>query len=585
MKKRRKNPDLRHTRFNSGKNQTTPINQVSSILTLFASLSNALGIECDPNQVTPSSVISGIFPRDADNVLEFRDRYLLSEVLSKYPFSIPGILRDEVAIEKFRASETQCSLTNQTVGVATVEPVSGINWLAVIETARRKVAHLLDPPGESFSWDLVEDHCGVGPGATTSLLRSKSDAFYKFGNKPDVTEDCSLLAWCTVYRQPCWFETLAGFRPSGSWVSDFWRSRPEEIFNLVPGNKVTTVPKNAKTDRVIAIEPDLNMYLQKGLGGLIRRRLRSVGIDLNDQSVNQRLAKRGSTDDTLATVDFSSASDTISIGIVEALLPPDWVVALKQTRSPVGVFPDGTIVQYEKFSSMGNGFTFELESLIFWALAQSVCDLLGVKDIVSIYGDDLIVSNSPEVERVLTWAFSRAGFTPNDKKSHWRGPFRESCGKHYFRGDDVTPFYIRRPVRGSWDVYTLANNIRRWARMGYGLDNRVRSIYDTVVDVLPQSYRYFIPDGYGDVGLIADWDEARPWFDRAKCHMRCRAFRPMSRNTTVTGSPLLTKWFHMSGKTATDEKVRVEQIPRAVDSYGIEFPLLVYQWPSYGPWI
>jgi hypothetical protein len=526
-----------------------------------------------------------ISPGDYQSASSFRDAYLIAELLSKYPFKVKGVDRKAEALRKFQSAEAQCSLTNATVEVDTVDHVSGIHWHAVIETARLKISHLLNPGGQEFSWDRVEVHCGVGPGATTSLPRLRSDAFYKFGNKPDVTEDCSLLGWLAVYRQPVWFETLAGFRPTGDWAVDYLAAPPEVLFRLVPGNQVTTVPKNAKTDRVIAIEPDLNMYLQKGLGGLIRRRLRSVGIDLNDQSINQRLARKGSLDDSLATVDFSSASDTISIGIVEALLPRDWCCALKQVRSPVGTLPDGSIIQYEKFSSMGNGYTFELESLIFWALARSVCDLLGVKDIVAVYGDDLIVSNSPQVEHALKWAFSRAGFTLNEKKSHWRGAFRESCGKHYFHGDDVTPFYIRKVLRTIWDVYSLANNIRRWARLGYGLDSRVRPVHDLIVDVIPRSYRYLIPDGMGDVGLIADWDEARPWFDRASFNMRCKAFRPVSRNRSVTGSPLLTKWFHMAEKGNTDVEVRVEELPRVVFTDGVEFPLLVSQWPTFGPWL
>lgn len=579
MKKKRKHPLLRHPIFGKG-------TQTHVLVQLLHSLNLALDSPFPNESLAPERLMNpGISPGDYQSAAGFRDAYFLSEFLSKYPFRVPGVDRSAEALRKYQLAEAQCSLTNSTVGVDTVDHVSGIHWHAVIETARQKISHLLSPGGQSFSWDRVEAHCGVGPGATTSLPRLRSDAFYKFGYKPDVTQDCSLLGWLAVYRQPVWFETLAGFRPTGDWLSDYSRARPEEIFRLVPGNKVTTVPKNAKTDRVIAIEPDLNMYLQKGLGGLIRRRLRSAGIDLNDQSFNQRLALKGSLDDDLATVDFSSASDTISIGIVEALLPPDWVCALKQVRSPCGVLPDGSITQYEKFSSMGNGYTFELESLIFWALARSMCDLLGVKGVVSIYGDDLIVSNSPEVERALTWAFSRAGFTLNEKKSHWRGPFRESCGKHYFRGVDVTPFYVRKVLTTLWDVYSLANNLRRWARLSYGLDSRVREIHSSLVDIIPRSYRYLVPDGLGDVGFIADWDEARPIFDRHLFQMRCRALRPVSKTRTVTGSPLLTKWFHMSERSSADKNVRVEEIPRVIFTDGIEFSLLVSQWPSYGPWL
>jgi hypothetical protein len=86
---------------------------------------------------------------------------------------------------------------------------------------------------------------------------------------------------------------------------------------MVSGNNVDWVPKNYKTDRTIAIEPDWNMFLQKGLGGLLRRRLRRVGQDLNDQSTNRFCAAVGSIDGSLATLDMSMASDTVAYRLVE----------------------------------------------------------------------------------------------------------------------------------------------------------------------------------------------------------------------------------------------------------------------------
>lgn len=513
----------------------------------------------------------------------FADDYMLSEVLSKYPFKIPGVDREAVALAKFKDSEQQCSLANETVGVNTWlssyhDSGRSVSWHAVIETARLKVLHLLG----SFSWNQVEVHCNFGPGASTSLLRNRSDAFYKFGSKPDVTEDCMLLGWAAVYRQPAWFESLTGSRPQGHWVDDFARFPPEQIFNLVPGSRITTVPKNAKTNRVIAIEPDLNMYLQKGIGAAIRRRLRRAGIDLNDQTHNQRLAREGSLTGELATIDFSSASDTICKELVELLIPPDWLVALKQVRSPVGDLPDGSRVAFSKFSSMGNGFTFELESMIFYAIASAVLDLCGVKGVVSVYGDDLIAPSSQESERALKWAFGRAGFTINDRKSHFHGPFRESCGKHYFRGDDVTPFYIRHEINNVWDVYAVANKMRRWARMSWGLDPRIKRAYESIVDAIPSDLRYRIPEGYGDVGLVVDFDEALPSFDRHLQQLRVKALRPLVRYELVQGLSLISKYFHQC--SSTDREGDLEALPRTVVDYGVEWRPLVRQWPSFGPW-
>lgn len=549
-----------------------------ALVQLFSLLKERLGL---------SEVFQGSNPRELvfnpemdytpTDSLRFADKYLVQEFLSKFPFEVEGVDRKAVALSAFEEAEGQCSLTNSTVRVNTCEPLTGITWHAVVETARLKVLHLLGP----FSWDRVEVHCSHGPGATTSKTRSRADAFYKFGDKPDVTPDCALLAWIAVYRQPAWFESLTNSRPTGVWLEDYWRFPPESIFNLVPGSKVTSVPKNAKTERIIAIEPDLNMYLQKGIGCVIRSCLRKVGINLNDQTQNQRLAKLGSLNGDLATVDFKAASDTISREIVELLLPSDWLVALKQTRSPTGILPSGRIIQFEKFSSMGNGYTFELESLIFWALARSVCDLQREFGVVSVYGDDLIVPG--RTESSMRWAFSRAGFTLNEKKSFFAGPFRESCGKHYFRGDDVSPFYVKRPLRTVWDLYTLANNIRRWSRCSWGLDPRLQDIYDVVVEAIPPYLRVRIPDGIGDVGLIGDFDEAVPRFNRDCQSYSVRVFLPSTDHKAVNGLPLMSKWFHLRGKEPVE--TRVGEIPIVDPSYGQWRIILVKQWPNFGPWL
>ena len=198
------------------------------------------------------------------------------------------------------------------------------------------------------------------------------------------------------------------------------------------------------------------MYMQKAAGNFIRRRLRKrVGIDLNDQRVNQELARvawgRG-----LATIDLSSASDSISTQLVVRLLPVEWYAWLDGLRCK-RILIDDHWHEVEMFSSMGNGFTFELESLLFYALSvASVEAKRGIRcklshqrpterdgwRTVSVYGDDIIVHRS--MYPVLRTVLSYVGFIVNAKKSHTSGPIRESCGKHFYRGLDVTPFYVRR---------------------------------------------------------------------------------------------------------------------------------------------
>jgi hypothetical protein len=258
----------------------------------------------------------------------------------------------------------------------------------------------------------------------------------------------------------------------------------------IPGiGKLSFVPKNAKTDRVIVIEPVINTFLQKGVGKAIRNRLLRAGCNLNSQTTNQKLALLGSRDGSLATIDLSSASDTISTELVRELLPHDWYSLLDSLRTPVVKTPAG-IINQQKFSSMGNGFTFELESLIFFALCKSICDQ---DDLVSVYGDDIIVPVSHFDE--VSWALSEFGFTLNKSKSFSSGFFRESCGKDFFGGIDVRPVYVKERLSCK-ELFRLHNFFVR---------NHYYDLASLVLQHIPRHIRIFGPDGYGDGHLLGKW--------------------------------------------------------------------------------
>jgi hypothetical protein len=272
---------------------------------------------------------------------------------------------------------------------------------------------------------------------------------------------------------------------------------------------MVTVPKDAFVDRVICIEPTGNIYCQKGLGQVLRRRLKRSGVDLNDQTINQELARKGSIDGSLATLDLSSASDSLCYELVKAVMPPRWFNALNDCRSTATLLPDGTWRHNEKFSSMGNGYTFELESLIFYALLRAVCDK---SDVVSVYGDDLIVPNH-QAQRCIE-ALDSIGFKTNESKSFSTGPFRESCGKHYFRGTDVTPVYQKESLleRESnarlCQLYRAYNRLYRWqyrVYQGTADSGNSFSVVGAALQLIRRQdvFRHPIPDGFGDGGFLS----------------------------------------------------------------------------------
>lgn len=433
----------------------------------------------------------------------FRRDYQLAMMLSKYDDEKSSEEKKRTAFGKFRLSEEQCLSTNQRFGFFVGGALqNGVTVEACLYTAQRKIQRLLGP----LDLDEVASGFGFGPGASTRLGRVQSDTWYKFQGKPETTPNNTVFSHAVFLHSPLWKQSVLTEEES--------LSTP---FKVVRANRVITVPKSAKTDRIIAIEPDLNLFVQKGFGATIRRRLKKVGVNLNDQTQNQYLAKVGSIDGSLATLDLSMASDTVSRAVVEHLLPPDWLEALEQCRSPEGRLPSGEIIRYQKFSSMGNGFTFELESLIFWALISSVADLTGETDRrISVYGDDLIVPTGI-VEPVIGLLLL-CGFKTNSRKSFWTGPFRESCGKHYFRGHDVTPFFLRSQPKRLSDVFLLHNNIVRWSTSygSYsvrwaGIDSGLFDLCQTLRASVPSNWRKpRIPDGVGDGAFIGSFDEVCP---------------------------------------------------------------------------
>jgi hypothetical protein len=277
----------------------------------------------------------------------------------------------------------------------------------------------------------------------------------------------------------------------GGFYADEWVSVPVDV---TPA-RLNFVPKNAKTCRSVCVEAGLNVMFQLGLGKIMAKRLAAFGVDIRDQSLNQRRALEGSLTGALATLDLSSASDTISREIVYELLPLEWACLLNYGRSSTVELPSGELLTQEKFSSMGNGYTFPLETLIFWGLAAACCDR---DSDATVYGDDIVIPS--DKFELLREVLHYAGFMTNVTKSFHTGPFRESCGKDYFRGIDVRPFYAKGWVSAQL-LFVLHNFYVR--DLSFDLAKEVESFIHPDV-------KLWGPDGYGDGHLIGEHPKRRP---------------------------------------------------------------------------
>jgi len=273
------------------------------------------------------------------------------------------------------------------------------------------------------------------------------------------------------------------------------------------GNRFTSVPKDATKNRGICIEPPVNLAFQLDVGQAIRARLkRHAGLDLRTlQDVHRNKAREGSVDGTCATLDLSDASDTISLNLVKLILPEVWFDLLCSLRSPFTEV-EGKWVRLEKFSSMGNGYTFELETLIFLSLACACAEQGGIdpsylvrQGSISVYGDDIIVP--VWMADSLCSLLSYVGLTVNPKKSFIEGLFKESCGGDYFDGADVRPYFLKENPKNAQGWFIVANSIRKvqqkFALCGSDVD--LSSVRALCLNFVPSSLRHIRgPESLGD---------------------------------------------------------------------------------------
>lgn len=394
-----------------------------------------------------------------------------------------------------------------------------------------EIDNFLHPQGECLIqsyFDLL-GQAKTGPGA--SLGANGYDFYTKLFSSPLTLTSPVLYQ---MYNEYCAW--------SSNWTeAELVRAYRFGVSAYTSCSSLLFVPKSRDISRSICVEPSLNMFYQLGLATLLSDRLRSFfNIDLSNQpEENRRLACSGSLDGSISTIDLSSASDSMSLGLCEEVFPNwflDILYILRTPKTKVGCEE----VELNMISTMGNGFTFPLQTMFFSSVVRAVARTMGVslidRDFTdpetgkvyrrnwSVFGDDIICPSemTGNVYRLLRLS----GFTPNSEKSYSVGPFRESCGHDYFCGHNVRGVYIKS-LRTPQDRYVAINLLNEWsARSGLTLPRCVGYLQDSVkVLAIP-------PWENVDAGIRSPFPPEGS-FDRPTQRFLYRCYRPVQTYLSV----------------------------------------------------
>lgn len=263
--------------------------------------------------------------------------------------------------------------------------------------------------------------------------------------------------------------------------------------------RIQAVPKSYKASRIIAVDSTIRLVQGKFVESLFRdidRRKHKNGkaqVFLEDQSINQNLARIGSAEGYIATLDASHASDLISRSLFVDLFPPEYVSLVSDMMPDYFQVGNG-IRPAQMSSSSGNALTFRHETIVYKAIvgaAEQYAQALGISltPVAWAYGDDSLVNS--QAYDIAVKFFSVLGLIINPDKSYWKGSYRESCGKDFMNGLDVSSvYYPRFPIIGHFGTknkVSLSNTVRAdsWRNK---LDNSLTMLIDLQKKLLPLSY-------------------------------------------------------------------------------------------------
>lgn len=415
---------------------------------------------------------SSIVPATAADARVFAMGVLRQSLFKKFHNNEGDDVRNDRAWAKFVETNSRCSRYK----AVSHTDVDELTWIAINE-AKSFIYRFCNPDEMPIlTLKTIEQGVGFGPGA--NIGAKTGDPYGKLAISSLSYTDPALLK---LYEHitsslPLWRE------------QEFVRASRCKT-EAVRGSRIAFVPKDERITRTICTEPILNMFFQQGIAHVLTQRLKEVvNIDLRNQQVrNRRLCRIGSVDGTFGTLDLSSASDSLAMQLVRDWFPDHMVRWLELTRCKQ-TLKDGVWHDLHMVSSMGNAFTFPLQTIFFTSLVVGAYRALGIpirynyrnmtlpstpaagvslqlkeryKDgNFAVFGDDIIVLS--EAYDLVRHLLEITGFVVNHDKSFNTGPFRESCGHDYFHGRNVRGVYIRK-LLDDLDYYSAYNRLLAWS--------------------------------------------------------------------------------------------------------------------------
>lgn len=390
----------------------------------------------------------------------------------------------------FAESEIRNQLFNQKIHILSRVGLLWHHEDSLFWRLSQKISNIL---GECPTIDELEP--SFGPGSSTTV-KKRTTARFKLEASPVCPPE--MADFIREYG-PELLPTYFGVHEIG-------------LLNDEGHGELSGVSKNWETLRSIITEAVLATFWQKPIGSVIKQRLLIHGINLYDQSRNRELALLGSLTGEVCTVDVKGASNSVALMLVYiSVIDPYWFDLLSVTRTG-SIYIGDHLHTLEMFSSMGNGFTFELESVIFYAIALLATEEEGGDlSLVSVFGDDIIVPTCAYAR--LVRYLNECNFEVNSEKSFHTGPFRESCGHDYYFGINVRPFYLKDRWTYARLVGYINHQRRACVESGQPLDLILEKHLLDLEKLIPDSLRLYGPDGFGDGHIVRYYDpETRPSF-------------------------------------------------------------------------